>query len=123
MSFVTLRLNSWHDARILADELWGWTFRGQQDASWPLSSTLQRSGQEGRKTSVLLTGVELEIIEAFQRRAHHFLKDPPPSDKRIEWMALLQHFGGTTRLLDFTKSFYVAAFFAVERASTEAAMP
>lgn len=120
-SVLTLRLNNWRDARILADELHGWTFRGQQDASWTLSSTLQRAAQPGR-SSIMLTGAEEQIIEQFQRCAHHFLPSPPPLENLIDWMALIQHFGGTTRLLDFTKSFYVAAFFAVERATTECAI-
>ena len=122
MSAVTLRLNTWREAKVLAEELHGWTFRGQHDASWTLISTLQRAAQEGRKISVLLGGIEQQIIEDFKRRAHHFLPDPPPLEAEIDWMALIQHFGGTTRLLDFTKSFYVAAFFAVERASTECAI-
>jgi hypothetical protein len=122
MKAMTLRLNRWSEARILADELDGWTFRGQQDASWSLSTTLQRAGQQGQATSVLLTTIEQQIIEEFQRRAHHFLPDPPPVEHLIEWMALIQHFGGPTRLLDFTSSFYVAAFFAIERASAECAV-
>jgi hypothetical protein len=120
-SVVTLRLNNWRDARVLADELHGWTFRGQQDASWTLSTTLQRAAQPG-PSSIMLTGAEEQIIEQFQRRAHHFLPTPPPLENLIDWMALIQHFGGTTRLLDFTKSFYIAAFFAVERATTECAI-
>lgn len=106
---------------MLADEMHYWTFRGQQDASWTLSSTLQRAAIPGRG-SILMTGAEEQIIEQFQRRAHHFLPDTPPLENVIDWMALIQHFGGTTRLLDFTKSFYVAAFFAVERATTECAV-
>jgi hypothetical protein len=70
----------------------------------------------------MLTGAEEQIIEQFQRKAHHFVPDPPPLDNLIDWMALIQHFGGTTRLLDFTKSFYVAAFFAVEKATIESAI-
>lgn len=59
---------------------------------------------------------------SFQRRAHHYLKDAPELGKLIEWWALIQHFGGPTRLLDFTWSFYAAAFFAIERASKECAV-
>ncbi len=118
---VTLRLNDWREARILADDLQNWTFRGQQDGSWTLSSTLQRAAAS-TQASVMLTGAEEESIEQFQRRAHHFLRISPPREKLIDWMALIQHFGGATRLLDCTKSFYVAAFFAVEKATTECAI-
>src|SRR5258705_3034120 len=96
MNVLTLRLHTWHEARILADELQGWTFRGQQDGSWLLDSTLQRAGHDGRKSTLLLTGIEQAIIEEFQRRAHQFLPDPPPRENLIDWMALIQHYGGTT---------------------------
>ena len=118
---VTIRITNWRHALVLAEQLRGWTFRGQQDASWGLITTLQRAASLG-PTSIMLTAAEEQIIEGFQRRAQHFLKDPPPLEDVIDWMSLIQHFGGTTRLLDFTKSFYVAAFFAIERATTECAV-
>jgi hypothetical protein len=118
---LTLRINSWHEARILADELSLWVFRGQEDATWSLSTALQR-GATGENAKALITKIEEQIIEEFQRRAHHFLLDPPELTARMEWLALLQHFGGPTRLLDFTRSFYVAAFFAAEKALAECAI-
>jgi hypothetical protein len=123
MTVLALRLNSWRDTRILVDQLPGWTFRGQQNAAWPLTTTLQRAGEQDHYgTGFLVSAVEIQIMEEFKRRAHHFLPAPPQPEDLIEWMALIQHFGGPTRLLDFTKSFYIAAFFAVEKASTECAV-
>ena len=56
------------------------------------------------------------LLQEFQRRAHlHLPAHHLPADV-IEWLALLQHWGGPTRLLDFTASPYVAAYFAVEDA-------
>jgi len=60
------------------------------------------------------------LIHDFQRKAHHYIQSPPSAEEYLEWLALVQHHGGPTRLLDFTKSFYVASFFAVETASEDA---
>ena len=98
MNVLTLRVNTWLEARVLADELSsGWIFRGQRDASWPLITALQRAGQQGQENNFLLPQIEQQITETFQRRAHHFLSDAPPLKNLIEWLALIQHFGGPTR--------------------------
>jgi hypothetical protein len=122
VSFLILRTKTWTEARTLAYDLANWVFRGQEDAAWMLNTTLQRGGKQAHGTSFLLSKLEEQVIEEFQRRAHLFLPDPPPLTDLIEWMALIQHFGGPTRLLDFTSSFYVAAFFALEKAPSECAV-
>jgi hypothetical protein len=48
--------------------------------------------------------------------------DPPDFEDRLEWLALLQHHGSPTRLLDFTHSFYAAVFFALDNAVSDAAV-
>jgi hypothetical protein len=43
-----------------------------------------------------------------------YLKFLPPDDKKLEWLAIMQHYGAPTRLLDVTLSPHIAAFFALE---------
>ena len=120
--FGVLQAKSWHDATQIAESLPDWVFRGQGDARWPLETTLYRSALQLHYPSQHLFMAEDWMLREFRRRAHHYVADLPAHDDKLEWLALIQHFGGPTRLLDFTYSFYVAAFFAMERTGSEAAI-
>jgi hypothetical protein len=63
---------------------------------------------------------ERNILRKFKSRAHHFIQTPPDDDEVIEWLSIIQDYGGPTRLLDFTESFYIAAFFALEQSTEDA---
>lgn len=121
-AFQIIRPDSWETTRSLARRLIRWAFRGHSDASWGLDTTLSRGAQQFGMPLDWLGGREAWMLRQFQRRAHHYIKDPPALEQRLEWLALIQHFGGPTRLLDFSHSFYVAAFFAIERALNDAAI-
>ena len=111
--FVGL-IQGWPGAR-------NWCFRGQAEAAWPLKSSLTRHIEVSKVSPKVWDLQEARIRRIFQRKSHLFLGEAPQNDE-IEWLALMQHHGAPTRLLDFTWSPYVAAFFALERASRDAAI-
>jgi hypothetical protein len=90
-----------------------WVFRGHAGASWPLATAIERTESTDRAAD------EWRMIDHFRRRASLHL--PPQlhlsDEDAFGWMALMQHYGAPTRLLDVTRSPYVAAFFALEEPS------
>jgi hypothetical protein len=89
-----------------------WAFRRLGDADYVL-----RANIEGIATK---PGIAEDYLEReFRRRAHHFLTDLPSHLDDLEWLALMQHHSAPTRLVDWTKSAHVAAFFAAESAHSE----
>jgi len=99
-----------------------WVFRGQENASWALSTRIERDAARYDCTSYFIPNRERIILREFQRRAHHFEPKLPDLSNSVEWLSFLQHHGGSTRLLDFTDSFYVAAFFAMETSIVDSAI-
>jgi hypothetical protein len=94
-----------------------WAFRGHANTSWSLEPSIERL-QRAYPNSVRV-GAEEYVRKAFKRRAHHYLNDLPGEHEELEWMALMRHHGAPTRLLDWTRSPYVAAFFALAEAPDE----
>lgn len=92
-----------------------WAFRGERDERWPLYSSLSRYLQAFGVDRRAWPEQESRILRIFKRKAHQFVSQPPDPDDDFQWLALMQHHGAPTRLIDFTWSPYVAAFFALER--------
>lgn len=115
-------IRSWNQFTDLSAELDGWAFRGQQDASWPLLSSLSRYLHRFGLDGETWRAREERAIRIFRRKAHNYLPDPSVLDNDMRCLALMQHHGAPTRLLDFTKSPFVAAFFALENATGDAAV-
>jgi hypothetical protein len=110
--FRRIRINSWSEISTLLDSLTLWAFRGHRDSTWELESSLFLAGKEAGCNPGILHNREDWMLYQFKRRAHHYLERLPADDSTIEWLALMQHHGAPTRLVDFTYSFYVACHFA-----------
>lgn len=116
-SYRVFRLESW-DAFlkvITSPPYTHWAFRGERDERWPLFSSLSRYFQNFGVHPKAWALQEARILRIFKRKAHQFLAKPPEPDDDFQWLALMQHHGAPTRLIDFTWSPYVAAFFSLER--------
>jgi hypothetical protein len=105
------------DLRNIEDETKDskWIFRGQRNLGRTLKSSLERAC-EGFEGDLSRHGSQLEkiLLREFQRRFHHYRSDVPNKESTLEWLAYMQHFGAPTRLLDWTYSLHVAAYFALE---------
>ena len=118
----TTELSDWQQFMALTTQLDGWAFRGQQSAQWRLESSLTRYMRDYMGDRLEWRQREERAIRVFRRKAHNFLAHPELLKDDLRCLALMQHHGAPTRLLDFTKSPFVAAFFALERATGDAAV-
>jgi hypothetical protein len=105
-------------------------YRGQAVSTWGLTPTLARTIPLGSMTVAEIEQLELAAIEKFRQDAHDIMKDNAdyvlnPPTTPVDWLALMQQYRVPTRLLDWTFSPYVAAYFAVasfEHSETEGAI-
>lgn len=117
-----VRVHSWSEFNDYMTRRDGWAFRGQSDASWPLMSSLSRRLLQNGVPPDQWRHREERAIRIFRRKAHVYLPDKSVLDNDLRCLAMMQHHGAPTRLLDFTKSPFVAAFFALEQATRDAAV-
>jgi len=100
------------------DQGHNWVYRGHQKACWDLKTSLERECERFGISGDEAFRREYNMIREFQRRLHQYVTSIPNQDSIDEWMALMQHYGAPTRLLDFTYSPYVANYFAFEKAES-----
>ena len=83
-------------------------FRGLSDSSFPLIPYICRFGFD----MVQLKRIEKKLFNLFKESAIAYIERIPSND--WEWLALAQHYGLPTRLMDWTYNPLIALFFAVD---------
>lgn len=86
-------------------------YRGVADACWRLETSLDRAFSELDERDRIIR--ERRLVSEFRLVAHNYLPPSAVPRSHFEWLSLMQHYGIPTRLLDVTRSPYVALYFAV----------
>ena len=89
-----------------------WIFRGQGDARWHLESSLFRQVGGSRDFDSIVK-IETNSMNFFRRETYD--SSLCQSLKGVNLLAVMQHYGSATRLLDFTYAPLTALFFAIDQ--------
>lgn len=95
-----------------------YAFRGQSCTEWGLKPSLLRKIEAFKLSVEAAIKVEQASVKLFLPHAMHYLNPSviPNKTSIIDWLIIMQQYRAPTRLLDWTSSFHVAAYFAsVER--------
>jgi hypothetical protein len=111
------KINTWDE--LLAyykDEISidNWMFRAEKDNGNPLKTSLDRAFDDC-EVSDNKSEIERELIRLFKRRYRLHVDSKMIAQDNLEIVALMQHYGAPTRALDWTYSFFVAVYFAINR--------
>jgi hypothetical protein len=87
-----------------------------------LSTKFERECKRHSLEPYYFKTIEKNIIRGFKRRALQYITTLPEEDEIVDWLSLIQHYGGPTRLLDFSYSFYVSIFFATKDTRADSAV-
>lgn len=116
----TLECDTWDDYKAFVSRLFAAPihddhfFRGQTDATWALTSTLERCMAK-TKASLPQTELEDRLLKEFRHLMIDLEVNNPPEGDALSLLA--RHHGVPSAWVDWTTSPYVAAYFALSGTS------
>jgi len=129
MPIRTVECDTWAEFKIeIFAQLYGtgpfrrglFLFRGQRSYDWKLESSFDRWFNGQKKKESLRVETAKKLLDFFRREVEDFRRDIKVPIDEFGLLALGQHYGLPTRLLDWSESPYIAAFFAFLEAALEA---
>lgn len=114
MDIHSVTLSTWAELKAFARH--GWIYRGQAQQGMQLVTSLERILTRNAVAPGRSVEVEKELMREFRRAYRQYADHAPDREDTLEWLSLMQHHGAPTRLLDFSYSVYIAAYFALESA-------
>ncbi len=109
------KYENWGELRSFIDDLvqkCDFMWRGHSSHEWKLCSSLFRYFESSKTVSSMREKLERKAIETFENS----IRTSNPNIKlnsSVMSMAYMQHFGCPTRILDWSRSPYVALYFAI----------
>jgi|SRR5829696_6018106 len=96
-------------------------YRGQTNGEWGLETSFLRMTRHLADRAEEVLALEEEARDEFKSKAHLFIDAGHLEKVKTNpcWWALMQHHGAPTRLLDWSVSPYVAAYFASHQDGTD----
>ncbi len=101
-------------------------FRGQENPNWELKTSIERtieffSDFDFEKTFGYETQ-EKWMLYDFKKKFPLYSNKLPKQNDNFEWLAIMQHYGSPTRLLDFSNSIFVSLYFATANTKNESSV-
>lgn len=108
-------LSEYHQEMENLDQDGLWIFRGQTETSWGLIPSIFRGIDKlvppyDEGDAEWITRIERDIYREFEK---HAIRYGAAAETKWQNLALAQHYGTPTRLLDWTRSATIAAYFAI----------
>jgi len=115
-----ITLEKWEEIHKFQKE--GWVYRGQSNSKDPLKTSLERTIYRFHDDLCKQVKKEKILLREFKRRYHQYSLHIPEDKDYLEWFSIMRHYDAPVRLLDFSYSIYIAAYFALEHGKKDCAV-